>query len=321
MLNLKRRPIHIGASLAVVVAIAACSDSDAVLQPPSPAFNEVSGGVDPEFTVPPIGGFGDATAEHEFVEVCKAYAWGSSTPAVTITVDVDSHINDDNPISFQKTLWDGGTYGANGDRCRDVWVHGGQGAFSTVTVTETVPYGFGVEYEKVVTDVPAGDCVSPPKSSCGGDSGTTSPVASNTVSGRSWAKGGFLVTFTNYPAQGCTPGYWKQEQHFDSWVSYSPGDSFNAVFGVSAFSSSMTLLDVLWLPGNGKDSGLNKLAAHAVAALLNSTSGLDFGDSSGPITAGEIIADFAAAWDGKKSDQNKQKDDFEDLNERACLLN
>src|SRR5262245_29821740 len=30
---------------------------------------------------------------------------------------------------------------------------------------------------------------------------------------------------------GCTPGYWKQSQHFDSWVGHSPNDSFEAVFG------------------------------------------------------------------------------------------
>jgi hypothetical protein len=315
------RPVFLGAILAVVVAIAACSDSEnSVLEPPAPSFNQTTGGGDPEFTVPPIGGFGDASAEHEFVEVCKAYAWGTSTPAVTITVDVDSHIGDENPISFQKTLFDGGNYGANGDRCRDVWVHGGAGSFSTVTLTETVPAGFGVQYDKTVSDFPVGSCVSPPANSCGGDKGETG-VSSNTVSGRSWAKGGFLVTFTNYPAQGCTPGYWKQDHHFASWVGYSPGDSFNTVFGVAAFAANTTLLDVLWLPGHGKYSKLNKLAAHAVAALLNSTSGLDFGDASGPITSAQIIADFQGAWDGSKSDQNQQKGEFENLNERACLLN
>ena len=32
--------------------------------------------------------------------------------------------------------------------------------------------------------------------------------------------------------EGCTPGFWKQEQHFDSWVGFAPTDSFDAVFGV-----------------------------------------------------------------------------------------
>ena len=34
------------------------------------------------------------------------------------------------------------------------------------------------------------------------------------------------------PGEGCTPGYWKQPQHFDSWVGYTPSQSFEAVFSV-----------------------------------------------------------------------------------------
>src|SRR5215210_35264 len=30
--------------------------------------------------------------------------------------------------------------------------------------------------------------------------------------------------------EGCTPGYWKQPQHFDSWVVYSPNQLFSSVF-------------------------------------------------------------------------------------------
>ena len=31
--------------------------------------------------------------------------------------------------------------------------------------------------------------------------------------------------------EGCTPGYWKQPQHFDSWVNYSPNMLYSDVFG------------------------------------------------------------------------------------------
>ncbi len=68
--------------------------------------------------------------------------------------------------------------------------------------------------------------------------------------------------------EGCTPGYWKQSQHFDSWVGYTPTDSFEAVFGVNA-TGSPTLLDALKWGGGGEAA----LARHAVAALLNSASG------------------------------------------------
>ncbi len=64
-----------------------------------------------------------------------------------------------------------------------------------------------------------------------------------------------------YP-QGCTPGYWRQRDHLDSWVDYSPTDDFNTVFGVGP---QISLLDALWARGGGE----NALMRHAVAALLN----------------------------------------------------
>jgi hypothetical protein len=65
--------------------------------------------------------------------------------------------------------------------------------------------------------------------------------------------------------QGCTPGYWRQKHHFDSWVptGYAPADSYNAAFGVAG--SYATLLDAVWARGGGEGA----LARQAVAALLN----------------------------------------------------
>jgi hypothetical protein len=69
--------------------------------------------------------------------------------------------------------------------------------------------------------------------------------------------------------EGCTPGYWKQSQHYDSWVKYTPTGSkasqYNKVFSVPYYSS---LLNALGAGGGGKDA----LARHASAALLNSVS-------------------------------------------------
>ena len=61
---------------------------------------------------------------------------------------------------------------------------------------------------------------------------------------------------------GCTPGYWKQVRHFDSWVNYSPDDIFSDVFGVGP---AVTLLEALKTGGGGEAA----LGRHAVAALLN----------------------------------------------------
>jgi hypothetical protein len=87
--------------------------------------------------------------------------------------------------------------------------------------------------------------------------------------------------------EGCTPGYWKQEQHFDSWVGYVPGypgdtpepslfsDAFGMVIeimwkdpekkGKPESTGNPTLLQALEANGGG----INELARHAAAALLS----------------------------------------------------
>jgi hypothetical protein len=80
------------------------------------------------------------------------------------------------------------------------------------------------------------------------------------------------------PPEGCTPGYWKQDQHFDSWEGYLPDDDFEDedVFGCSITIkwsergkpqevTNPTLLQALQANGGGESA----LARHAVAALLN----------------------------------------------------
>jgi hypothetical protein len=115
--------------------------------------------------------------------------------------------------------------------------------------------------------------------------------------------------------QGCTPGYWKQDQHFDSWQVYAPTDSFNAVFGVSGpFPDSLTLADALSL----QSGGVYALARHAVAALLDSVhSGVDYG-----LTEADVIAKTQAAL---ASDDltfiEATKNLFAALNEKECPLN
>ncbi len=86
---------------------------------------------------------------------------------------------------------------------------------------------------------------------------------------------GFTLTFTNFEQpppppgnQGCTPGFWKQEHHLDSWTTYVPGADFDATFGVNFFNPNITLLQAVGLGGGG----VNALARHAVAALLNAAS-------------------------------------------------
>lgn len=67
---------------------------------------------------------------------------------------------------------------------------------------------------------------------------------------------------------GCTPGYWKQTHHFDSWTGYAPTDLYDTVFGVNLFPKK-TLLQVLGQGGGGKFA----MGRHSVAALLSASSG------------------------------------------------
>jgi hypothetical protein len=82
----------------------------------------------------------------------------------------------------------------------------------------------------------------------------------------------FTHEWDNGGGEGCTPGYWKQPHHFDSWVPpYSPIDPQTYfddpdVFGVGPHK---TLLQVLKTGGGGEAA----LGRHAVAALLNAASG------------------------------------------------
>ncbi len=96
----------------------------------------------------------------------------------------------------------------------------------------------------------------------------------------------------NQPAgQYCSPGYWKQPQHFDSWVNppYNPSDpnatTFSSVFSrtitISSKSSGKgkpqpltgpTLLQALGANGGG----INLIAREAVDALMNASK-LQFG--------------------------------------------
>lgn len=129
-----------------------------------------------------------------------------------------------------------------------------------------------------------------------------------------------VITFTNdftpppTGNEGCTPGYWKQDQHLDSWAGtgFAPGDNFDTVFGDNWFTPDITLLQALELNGGGK----NALARHAVAALLNSASaGVDY-----PMTTAEVIAAVQAAFDAQGTIEST-KNTLAGNNELGCPLN
>lgn len=107
---------------------------------------------------------------------------------------------------------------------------------------------------------------------------------------------------------GCTPGYWKQPHHFFAWTTYSPGDSFDGVFGVDAPGDD-TLLSAL-RDGGGHETAFQR---HAVAALLNTANGdVDYAYSTAEVKA--IVTDAYASGDFSA------KGDLEAANEAGCPL-
>lgn len=115
------------------------------------------------------------------------------------------------------------------------------------------------------------------------------------------------------PFQGCTPGYWRQEQHFDSWMptGYVPEDDFELIFGVDASFDPHTLLDAVWLGGGGEFA----LARHAVAALLNAA----HPDVNYRYTIPEIIAGVQNAYATGNFEPFKSQLDY--ANNAGCPLN
>jgi Domain of unknown function DUF11 len=123
--------------------------------------------------------------------------------------------------------------------------------------------------------------------------------------------GPVLITVNCPAGEGCTPGYWKQPQHFVNWTApYDPTDLFSAHFE-NAFPNK-TLLQVLSQGGGG----LNALGRHTVAALLNAASA----DVDYLFTAQQVINQFNAVFPGTDEQYEALKNTFLVENERGCPL-
>jgi hypothetical protein len=122
------------------------------------------------------------------------------------------------------------------------------------------------------------------------------------------------VVITQPVGQYCSPGYWKQSQHFDSWKGVLPTAKFSTVFGVNPFdvgknkkaASDPTLLEAL----NANGGGINLIAREAVDALLNAET-LQFGYS---------VSDVISAVQQAINTNNPSLLDKFNLNEN-CPLN
>jgi hypothetical protein len=105
-------------------------------------------------------------------------------------------------------------------------------------------------------------------------------------------------TPTNTPTptanEGCTPGFWKQPQHLDSWSGFTPGQTLESVFDVpDAFGlDSSTLLAALSFRGGSTVAEAAQILLRAsVAAVLNAASPtVDY-----PLSVADVVAQVNAA--------------------------
>ena len=131
-----------------------------------------------------------------------------------------------------------------------------------------------------------------------------------------------IIALARTGGEGCTPGYWKN--NWDKWdgVSWGPtdyrgGNLFSAVFGRTIevtvgrrVYTNPTLFQAL----NAQGGGINALARHAVAALLNADSPeVDYDYD----VAAVISMVQGAMPDG---DIDGVKDDLADANEAGCPI-
>jgi hypothetical protein len=125
---------------------------------------------------------------------------------------------------------------------------------------------------------------------------TAATIAFNFYHG---AVASFWNTLTPIGNQGCTPGYWKQSQHFDSWVGYTQSQLISSVFTVpGAYSlkgtpmGNFTLLQGLSFKGGSTLSDKAQILFRAaISALLNSSNpSVNYG-----MTTAQIISAVNAA--------------------------
>jgi uncharacterized repeat protein (TIGR01451 family) len=228
-------------------------------------------------------------------------------------------VNIGSPMTFTMTVFSDGPAAAEGVTLTDplptgmgiVWSTSSAGCTITGTDAQTLNCNFGTlaaGQSRMVTVT--GTTTS--KTVCGEYPNTVTVNATNHASIEASAT--VEVTgCTRDGFEGCTPGYWKQSQHFGNWGTYIPtgpsASKYNAVFGVNLMSANTTLLNALTTGGGG----VARFGRHSTAALLSANSGIDYG-----MTAAQVIAAVQQAV--ASGDLDAWADEFERRNERQCPL-
>ena len=121
--------------------------------------------------------------------------------------------------------------------------------------------------------------------------------------------------------EGCTPGYWRQSQHFGNWpvgIDYRVDQAFDGFCGSmdaalqrpeSGNVCDLTLLQAVQLRGGG----VNALMRHAAAAWLNAGSTVDFYYAQSEVEDMTEAALMSGMYEATK-------DGLADANEAGCPL-
>ena len=139
--------------------------------------------------------------------------------------------------------------------------------------------------------------------------------------------GGPLPCVYPPPGEGCTPGYWKQDQHFNSWVptGLKPTDLVSSVFSKASLYtlngkklSAYNLVGALNFQGGSDLSGAAQTLLRAgVAAVLNARSGMDY-----PMTSAAIVtAVNNALMSGNRLTIIALASELDTKNNLGCKLN
>jgi len=120
--------------------------------------------------------------------------------------------------------------------------------------------------------------------------------------------------------EGCTPGFWKQSQHFDKWTGFTTTELVGGVFNqATSATSGSTLLEALSFPGGTDTDGAERILIRAaVAAVL----GASIPDVDYPSTVAEIITSVNnAIATGVRDTMLSLAAQIDVDNNRGCPLN
>jgi hypothetical protein len=123
--------------------------------------------------------------------------------------------------------------------------------------------------------------------------------------------------------EGCTPGYWKQEQHFDSYpAGMTPDTQLDVLLGFEIPGyEDITVLEALQLKGGGA----NALIRQGTAGMLNVLSpDVDY-DFSEATTLRQfqdgLDPQLFDMWPDADDDLEERKDALDAANNAGCPLN